>query len=468
MVSQIERDEAQRLKIVEKIIDEPSRRVNCSLTAHPFKDELIMFGGEFHDGQKTTVYGDMFFYNLNKKIWTVIKAPGAPPPRCGHQALATPNNKGEFWIFGGEFSSPSESQFYHYKDLWVYKINDKKWEKIVAPGGPTSRSGHRMIYGKKQLIVFGGFHDNLRDFKYFNDLHIFDLVSYKWSKIDLCGNIPPPRSGCIVLPTSDNKILIYGGYSKERIKKDVDKGQVHTDMFVLGPDIHDETKLKWKSIAVKQTGIKISPRCSATGILVQPSMAYIFGGVYDNEEDDEIINGTFFNDLLGLDVEKYQWRTVNLISDKEKLNKKRINKQENEHDDDTTSIEVQEPAVTTVDDGIFTVTVGPAPVASTTMTHKDNMNIDIFSPCPRINPALAVKNNNLYLYGGMYEDGDKQITLNDFYRLDLHKLNEWQTIIENDVSTQQWFNSDSSDNTESSDNDDESDTETSENEMDVD
>ena len=79
---------------------------------------------------QTVVYGDLFFYNLNKKEWTVVKAPGAPPPRCGHQAAIVPTGKGDLWIFGGEFSSPSESQFYHYRDLWVYHIGEKKWEKI--------------------------------------------------------------------------------------------------------------------------------------------------------------------------------------------------------------------------------------------------------------------------------------------------------------------------------------------------
>lgn len=38
-------------------------------------------------------------------------------------------------------------------------------------------------------------------------------------------------------------------------------------------------------------------------------------------------------------------------------------------------------------------------------------------PSPRINPGLVVKDNVLYLYGGMFEDGDKQYTLNDFYSL---------------------------------------------------
>lgn len=31
-----------------------------------------------------------------------------------------------------------------------------------SPGGPSSRSGHRMVQCKKLLIMFGGFHDNTR------------------------------------------------------------------------------------------------------------------------------------------------------------------------------------------------------------------------------------------------------------------------------------------------------------------
>lgn len=31
-----------------------------------------------------------------------------------------------------------------------------------APGGPSGRSGHRMVLSKKQLLVFGGFHESTR------------------------------------------------------------------------------------------------------------------------------------------------------------------------------------------------------------------------------------------------------------------------------------------------------------------
>lgn len=48
------------------------------------------------------------------------------------------------------------------------------------------------------------------------------------------------------------------------------------------------------------------------------------------------------------------------------------------------------------------------------------------------------------MYGGIYEEGDKQVTLNDFYSLDIHKLDEWNVIVAEDRSLQQWQDSDSS------------------------
>jgi hypothetical protein len=38
----------------------------------------------------------------------------------------------------------------------------------------------------------------------------------------------------VALP--DGKVLIYGGYSKEKIKREIDKGVIHADMFLLTPE----------------------------------------------------------------------------------------------------------------------------------------------------------------------------------------------------------------------------------------
>lgn len=56
IVKQIEKEEQKKLQVIEKVIAiPPTRRAFCSLTAHPYKDELIMFGGEFHNGHEVSL-----------------------------------------------------------------------------------------------------------------------------------------------------------------------------------------------------------------------------------------------------------------------------------------------------------------------------------------------------------------------------------------------------------------------------
>lgn len=109
-------------------------------------------------------------------------------------------------------------------------------------------------------------------------------------------------------------------------------------------------------------------------------------------------------------------------------------------------IEEKIESTTISDDGIFKVTVGPAPTVSTSGSTTSNCEIlKQFTPSPRINCGLAIKHGVLYLFGGMFEDGDKQITFNDLYSLDLKKLEEWKTLIADDTSRLEWLGSDSED-----------------------
>lgn len=108
------------------------------------------------------MFNDLHIYSIKKQQWTRIKAPKAPPPRTFHQSVVVSRNAGELWVFGGEFSSPSQSQFHHYNDLWMFSFQTKAWQKIPALNGPSPRSGHRMVVLKKHLLIFGGYYDNLR------------------------------------------------------------------------------------------------------------------------------------------------------------------------------------------------------------------------------------------------------------------------------------------------------------------
>jgi hypothetical protein len=51
-VAQIQHEEEKKIAIIETTIERPLKRSGFQYVAHPEKDELILFGGEFFNGQK--------------------------------------------------------------------------------------------------------------------------------------------------------------------------------------------------------------------------------------------------------------------------------------------------------------------------------------------------------------------------------------------------------------------------------
>jgi N-acetylneuraminic acid mutarotase len=77
------------------------------------KDEVILFGGELWDRttDKVHMYSDLFTYNTVKGQWTEIKSMG-PQPRSACSGAVT---KDHMYIFGGEFTSPNQEKFKHFR-----------------------------------------------------------------------------------------------------------------------------------------------------------------------------------------------------------------------------------------------------------------------------------------------------------------------------------------------------------------
>ncbi|XP_055528789.1 kelch domain-containing protein 4 [Wyeomyia smithii] len=443
IVAKYEINESKSAIVVESICPPPSARVNFSICSHPYKEELLLYGGELFNGQKTVVYGEFYCFNIEKNEWKELKASSSPAPRSGHQMVSVSTDGGQIWLFGGEYASPSQLQFYHYKDMWVFRIAEKQWEKINAPNGPTARSGHRMVASKKNIFVFGGFHDNNSSYRYFNDLYAFSLENYAWSKIETKGVPPPPRSGCCMIANPDGKITVWGGYSKSSIKKEVDRGITHADMFSLTVDKSDPTAYKWTSI--KPGGKKPPPRSGMSAVMAANGKVYAFGGVMDTEEDEEDVRGTFSNELHILDPSSHTWRKVELTS------KKKLTKQTSNTESTAASESKIDQKTVVHDDGIFTTSIG-GPSNDMPVSQNDVEMLDLPGPSPRMNAGMVICKGNLYVYGGLYESGSRQYTLSDFYFLDIHKLDQWKTLIANSYT--EWLGSDSEESSSDDDDDD--------------
>jgi hypothetical protein len=85
-----------------------------------------------------------------------------------------------------------------------------------------------------------------------------------------------------------------------------------------------------------------------------------------------------------------------------------------------------------------------------------NVADGVYWPKPRMSCGIAIKGKILYLIGGLYEIGDRQITLSDMYSIDITKLDKWTLLKESDETLEEdWLSSESE--TESGDDDDDSD-----------
>ncbi|XP_069757940.1 kelch domain-containing protein 4 isoform X2 [Narcine bancroftii] len=315
-----------------------------------------------------------------------------------------------------------------------------------------------MAVCKRQILVFGGFHESSRDFVYYNDVYSFNLDTFTWTKLFPSGTGPCPRSGCQMASTLDGNVVIYGGYSKQRVKKDVEKGIVYIDMFLLKND-GKESEDKWTWVRLSPTGARPSPRSGASLAVAPNNRIVLFGGVHD-EEEEENIQGEFFNDIYIYDVVKNRWFAGKLKEHKGQKRKRRRGTKEEEdakkiESSESTSLTEIVKEVVTEDGTVMTVkqvinssNSKPATESEEEEEENDSEKVPFVEPCPRSSAMAAIKLGVLYIYGGMFEVGDRQFTLNDLYCIDLHKMDEWKVLIETNPKTQEWLDEEESEGEE--------------------
>ncbi|XP_034506110.1 kelch domain-containing protein 4-like, partial [Ailuropoda melanoleuca] len=208
---------------------------------------------------------------------------------------------------------------------------------------------------------------------------------------------------------------------------------------------------RWVWTRINPAGAKPTPR-SGFSVAVTPNhQTLLFGGVCD-EEEEESLEGDFLNDLHFYDAARNRWFAGQLKGPKSEKKKRRrgkkaelegADKQEHGRPGAQEPLEVVREVVT--EDGtVVTIkqTLAAPGSAGQPWSDKedspDEASGPVVEPSPRSNAMLAVKHGRLYLYGGMFEAGDRQVTLNDLYCLDLHKMQEWTALVEMDPGERGW------------------------------
>merc|ERR1711892_1346920 len=193
----------------------------------------------------------------------------------------------------------------------------------------------------------------------------------------------------------------------------------------------------------------------------------MFGGVMDKQGDDEESDddsddedGNFFNEMYSVQVEgeRATWHLVTLTGRKEKGEEAEDEAMEDDNVDKLEELALEDsgPTTVTVESGAFTVssTIGEVEKGAAGGESLAELKAkDCFIPSQRFGSQMVFKGGSLYLFGGIIESGEKDITLKDFYSLDTYKNDSWSVIIESD-QVMEWIE-DSSDDDEEDDDEDE-------------
>jgi len=368
------------------------------------------------------------------------------------------------------------------KQFWRFEPSTREWTRIETKGKtPPARSGHRMTYYKNYIILFGGFQDTSQQTKYLADLWIYDTQNFVWHNpvLPLATLKPDARSSFSFLPHESGAVL-YGGYSRVKAtvtgkqtkgggqsQRNVLKPMVHQDCFFLRIVQPDADAPPNKPPAVRWERRK-RPANSPNPARAGATMAYhrgrgiLFGGVYDVEESEEGIKSEFFNGLFAWNIERNRYFPLSLRKPRTSQRKPQANErggrrgrgQANE-DELLRNLAALEVGKSLADmDDIDVEKPNDVPAEEELPAKEVLMEF----PHPRFNAQLTVQDDILFIYGGTYENGDRDYTFDEMYAIDLGKMDGVKQIFRREPEN--WLGSDDEDSedeggSDESDEDDE-------------
>lgn len=460
LLQQLAEEQAQFEAVHVTVMDKPTKRTNATLVAAPMaqRREIFLFGGEVATSQGIVhFYNDLNVYSPDSDTWRRYVSKNAPLARSSHSMCFHPS--GIMVLHGGEFSSPKQSTFHHYSDTWILDVETKEWAKVEEKKGPSGRSGARMTVWKNYIILSGGFKDLGTHTTYLNDIWLFDIMNYKWKQVEFppTMSMPDARSGHSFICYND-ECYMYGGYTKVKAGKGLQKGKVLTDLWTMKMK-SDIKQLRWER--KRKQGWQPTPRVGCS-MQLHKGRGFIFGGVYDLDETEETLSSEFYNTLLSYNCETNRWFNLKLKARKKKevvrkekvdrdkeledilneiLKNANLNDDEDDQQDENLVSEAEKLKISDDED-------------QEEEKKKKEYPVRNQFPHERFNALTCVMDDVFYIYGGIWENGEVECNLDSFYAVDISKL-DGVTVFWEDLS--EIYNATADSDEEDEDDDDEDD-----------
>ncbi|XP_010767954.1 kelch repeat-containing protein [Notothenia coriiceps] len=151
--------------------------------------------------------------------------------------------------------------------MWKLCTEDMSWvaaETLAEGPTPETRIGHTAVYDpdSRRIFVFGG----SKNKKWFNDVHILDTRSWKWTMVEAQGKVPPlAYHSCSMFR---GELFVLGGVFP---CPNPEPDGCSDSLYIFDPNLSI-----WYQPIV--TGNKPSPRSGHSACVMQQMKIYVFGG----------------------------------------------------------------------------------------------------------------------------------------------------------------------------------------------
>jgi Domain of unknown function (DUF4110)/Galactose oxidase, central domain len=412
-------------------------------TAFVWKHFMVLFGGFYEALKETKWFNDIYVFNMQTQTWMDVphsKLSSRPEPRSACHIGILPDGA----ILHGGYSklkassthttttshttttastSVREAKVHH--DAWMLHLKPllqgkpPTWERLSLRGaartnaslmdhknvtkeGPNRAGSASTTYKGKLMLVFGGVVDEEQanhqlSSVFYNDLFALDMENSKWFPIR-----PKPNSN-----TAGGNIR----RRRRRRKKDSEQPETVAHAAMTQPievqednDDDDDDDLELDS----DDEVDNVPSQGWDLTMLRSKMSSFIDGegnvVYENIESATC----------------YTTRKANDSDDDEEEDEEK----EEEKEDDSCNLSKHRES--------HNSSSGP----TTSLTPPRSMTR--IEPLPRMNARIVVRNHILYIFGGILEVGDREVTLDDCWALDLRKRTHWECLSEGTIDKQVW------------------------------
>lgn len=163
----------------------PEARMYHSLVYYDKTDCLVLFPGfTQHGWSKDLITNDLWIFDLNEDKWESHEVNNGPLKPLAYPSMTYVDKTQDILIFGGgNLESPFVGKATN--DLWSFNLDSNKWKEFALMVRPPLLANQSLAYDKvnHRIILFGGELDNLYSNKVSPETWIFNLSEKKWRNI---------------------------------------------------------------------------------------------------------------------------------------------------------------------------------------------------------------------------------------------------------------------------------------------